>query len=284
MTPPVAASNAFFAALLRRPAWALVPLLALLLLSLAGLGELRKDTRSDAFLAPDNPALVYRDLIRERFALSDPLLIALVLTQPQGTQPPGPDPAVDNTLGIYRPDILAFITELSERAGALDNINAASTVSLATASLITGDDDGIAVEPLLDPLPQNAREAQAVRDAVEDFPLFLGSLVARDGSATLIALQLEDEARSEDSYQAVLALLDTLERPAGVTAYVAGEGAIAGYLGAYIDADAQRLNPMAGLIILGIIVLAFRRLVPAVLAVVMIVAALAVSLGCRLIP
>ncbi|MEQ8516608.1 MAG: MMPL family transporter, partial [Chromatocurvus sp.] len=76
-----------------------------------------------------------------------------------------------------------------------------------------------------------------------------------------------------------LALLDSIELPPGVTAHVAGEGAIAGYLGAYIDADAQRLNPLAGLIILGIIVLAFRRLVPAALAVVMIIAAVAVSLG-----
>lgn len=76
MTSPVAASEAFFAALLRRARWALLPLIVLLLLAVLGLTELRKDTRSDAFLAPDNPALVYRDLIRERFGLSDPLLIA----------------------------------------------------------------------------------------------------------------------------------------------------------------------------------------------------------------
>ncbi|MEQ8517304.1 MAG: hypothetical protein RIC38_17030, partial [Chromatocurvus sp.] len=180
-------SARFFAGLLIRPAWSLLPLAGLLLLALAGLTELRKDTRSDAFLAPDNPALVYRDLIRERFGLSDPLLIALV----------GSGPNTADGTGIYRPDILAFVEMLTERAGELDNIDASGTISLATQSLIAGDDYGIEVEPILDPPPATVEEALDVRQAVEDFPLFLGSLVARDGSATLIALQLEDEDRSE---------------------------------------------------------------------------------------
>src|SRR6056297_1427278 len=108
MTPQGAASEAIFAALLRHPGRVLLPLAALLVLALIGLTDLRKDTRSDAFLAPDNPALVYRDLIRERFGLSDPLLIALVLES-------GPAVADADALGIYRPDILAFVRDLTER-------------------------------------------------------------------------------------------------------------------------------------------------------------------------
>jgi predicted RND superfamily exporter protein len=60
---------------------------------------------------------------------------------------------------------------------------------------------------------------------------------------------------------------------------VAGEGAIAGYLGAYIDADARRLIPLAGVIVLLVIVVAFRRLVPALLAFAIVLAAVFGSLG-----
>jgi predicted RND superfamily exporter protein len=254
----------FFASVVRHPWRYLLPLLVLLGLALSGLGGLAKDTRSDAFLAPDNPALVYRDLIREQFGLSDPMLIALV---------------ADGEEGIYRPDILALIATLTQRVQALPNVDAGNTLSLATESLITGNVAGIEVLPLLDPLPDTPAAAHDLRAQVEDFPLFLGTLVARDGSAALIAAHLVDEEQAEATYREMLALLADTTLPAGVTAHVAGEGAIAGYLGAYIDADAQRLNPLAGVIIVVMILLAFRRLAPALLAVAIILASVGTALG-----
>ncbi|WP_197911893.1 outer membrane lipoprotein-sorting protein [Kineobactrum salinum] len=255
---------AVFTALVRHPWWALLPATVVLVLALGALPELAKDTRSDAFLAPDNPALLYRDLVRERFGLSDPLLIALVADGPEG---------------IYRPDILQAVADITAAVKTLPNVDANNVVSLATESLITGDEFGIEVQPILDPMPATAAEVAAMRAAVEDFPLLVGSLVAAGGEATLVVAQLVDEADSETTYRDILQLLAGQPLPPGLTTHVAGEGAIAGYLGAYIDADAQRLNPLAGLIILSIIVLAFRRLTPALLAVVMIVAAVGISLG-----
>ena len=40
--------------------------------------DLTKDTRADAFLADDNPALVYREKAKSLFGLSDPMVIAIV--------------------------------------------------------------------------------------------------------------------------------------------------------------------------------------------------------------
>ncbi|EED33972.1 Patched family protein [gamma proteobacterium NOR5-3] len=239
-------------------------MLAILLASLAGLSGLEKDTRSDAFLASDNPALLYRDLVKEQFGLSDPMLVAVVAT---------------NERGIYRPDILSAIMEVNDAVSALPNVDAANTVSLATESLITGTASGIDVVPLLDPLPQMQSEADAVRALVEDFPLFLGTLVARDGSAALIVANLFDEAQAEQTYGEILNAVDTVDLPEDVEIHVAGEGAIAGYLGAYIDADAQRLNPIAGVVIVLMILFAFRRIAPALMAVAMILASVSASLG-----
>ncbi len=36
------------------------------------------DARSESFLPPDNPALVYRDQVEEVFGLKDPMVIAVV--------------------------------------------------------------------------------------------------------------------------------------------------------------------------------------------------------------
>ena len=50
--------------------------------------QLTRDTRSDAFLADDNPALIYRDKVKSLFGLSDPMVIAVVAREtiftPQG--------------------------------------------------------------------------------------------------------------------------------------------------------------------------------------------------------
>jgi predicted RND superfamily exporter protein len=255
-------AQSFFRSLLKHPYRVLAPLFLLLVFSLYGLKDLRKDTRSDAFLAPDNPALVYRDLIKDQFGLSDPVLVAIV---------------AEGKSGIYRPDVLATLSQLTEGIAALPNVESVS--SLATESLITGSASGIDVLPLLDPLPTSAAEVSRLRGDVEAFPLFLGTLVARDGAAALIAANLTDESLAEEAYQTIRAVAEDTELPEGLVIHVAGEGAIAGYLGAYIDRDAQRLNPIAAMIIALIIVLAFRRLAPAMLAIFMIIGSVSAALG-----
>ena len=51
---------------------------------LFALPNLYKDTRADAFLAEDNPALVYRNKVKEQFGLSDPIVIAVVNKSDEG--------------------------------------------------------------------------------------------------------------------------------------------------------------------------------------------------------
>ena len=235
----------------RRPGLVLAPLVTLALLALWSLAGLEKDTRSDAFMAPDNPALLYQKVVEERFGLSDPLLIALVATGDEV---------------IYRSGVLTAVNELTERVKVLPNVDREQVVSLATETLITGNEFGIEVQPALDPLPENAAEVAALRLKLEDYPPLQGHLVAPGGEATLIVVQLIDESRSEELYQAIMTLLANYEMPVGVVAHVAGEGAVSGYLGAYIDADARLLNPLAGVIILTMIAIAFRRIAPAIQA------------------
>jgi len=238
--------------------------LLLMAAMIAALPALYKDTRADAFLAADNPALVYKDKVKAQFGLSDPIVIAVVN---------------ESALGVFNPGSLSLVNWLTEEISALDNINADRVTSLATENNITGDEEGMRVEAFFAGIPDTQAAAERVWSQVSDFPLYMGSLVADNRQATLIVAELLDEDQVEHTYQEVLAIVEKAPLTGGDLIHVAGEGAIAGYLGSYIDADAQRLNPMAGLIITLIIVLAFRRISPAILANVIIAASVLMTLA-----
>ena len=231
---------------------------------LTALPQLYKDTRSDAFLAKDNPALVYKDKVKALFGLSDPIVIAVTNTSKNG---------------VFNPASLKLVNWLSEEISSLDNINSDRVTSLATENNITGSEEGMAVDPFFDDLPDTQEKADLVWAGVSDFPLYMGNLVAKDKQATLIVAELLDEAQVEDTYQKILSLIEKAPQSASDKIYVAGEGAIAGYLGSYIDADAQRLNPLAGIVITIIILFAFRRASPGILSNVIIAASVLMTLA-----
>ncbi len=68
----------------------------------------------------------------------------------------------------------------------MNNIDPERVTSLATENDIIGTDDGMLVEAFFDAPPTTQQQAEQIREAVMDFPLYLGSLVSREGDATLI--------------------------------------------------------------------------------------------------
>lgn len=223
-----------------------------------------KDTRSDAFLPADEPALQVRDQVRELFGLTDPLVVAVIN---------------DGTNGVFNPHSLGLVDWLTGEIGALDGVDPDRVTSLATENNITGDAQGLRVEPFWEAAPEDQRQADGVRRAVMDFPLYRGTLVAEDGTATLIIVELADQERAQALYQTLLALAQRAPVEAGERVLVAGEGAVSGYLGSYIDADAQRLNPVAAIIITTILFIAFRTVRGALLPNLVVLATVAAAVG-----
>ena len=100
----------------------------------------------------------------------------------------------------------------------------------------------------------------------------------RDGSATLIVVELLDQTRADKVYNDLLELIE--QAPvANETIHVAGEGAVSGYLGSYIDTDAQRLNPIAGGIITLMLFVAYRTVRGMVLPNLVVLATVVAALG-----
>ena len=232
----------YFRFVVSRP-WTVIALSALLLVaSGVFLPSLVMDTRSDAFIDAADPALVYREKAEEIFGLADPIVIAV---------------ANDSATGIYNADSLMLVDWLTQEVQQLSNVDPERVVSLATEANIVGTQDGMEIEDFFEEMPDSSERVQWIKNAVANFPLYQGNLVARDHSVTLIVVELLDEFEADATYAEVLEI--AREAPVGKhdQVHVAGEGAIAGYLSAYIDADAQKLNPLAAVVITIVLFLGF---------------------------
>jgi predicted RND superfamily exporter protein len=262
--PSTGLIGGFYKKLVLYPKTVVLISLVLFVATISFLPKLVKDTRSDAFLAADNPALVYRDKVKEQFGLSDPMVLTIVNNSEEG---------------IYTPETMQLIDSLTTTIKALPNIDTERVFSLATESNIKATDDGMLVRPFFDSLPQSEAELNSLKADINDFPLFRGNLVSKDGKATIIAMEILDETIVEKTYKDLQAIVASITKSDDIELHIAGEGAIAGYLGSYIDSDAQRLNPIAGLIITLIIIFAFRRLSPGILGNVIIAASVLMTLS-----
>jgi uncharacterized protein len=232
------------------------------------LPTMTKDTTPEAFVPKGSSALAFRDHVEEVFGLKDPMVVAV---------------ASKHKDGIYTPRALALVDQLSRELGKIDGIDPERITSLATEKDIRGTRDGMLVEPFWETPPQSVAEAKAVKQRVEHFPLMLGTLAARDGSSTLIIAELMPNTNEEQVYRKLLAFTEKLKNDGALgddlELHVAGQGAVSGYLSAYIAADASRLNPVAAIIITIVLLLAFRTVAGTVIPNIIVLGTVAVGLG-----
>jgi uncharacterized protein len=242
-------------------------IIAMSVLLIAGAGtflpSMTKDTSTEAFIPKDDPVLLYRDNVREIFGLKDPMVIA-----------------VYNEHGIYNLQTLALIHELGEQLKSVEGIDPDQITSLATENNITGTDDGMMVEPFYEIETLDDSVALSVQTAIADFDLYRGSLVSDDGTMALIVAEILDshDTKGHEVYKSVVDIAESTTL-SNELLYVAGEGAVSGYMASYIDADAQRLNPIAALVISLILFIAFRTLRGVVIPNIMVLAAVGSALG-----
>ncbi len=221
------------------------------------------DSRSESFLPDDDPALLYRDHVEDIFGLKDPMVIAVVN---------------HGEHGVFNPHSLQLVQWLTDEVMKIPDINQDRVVSLATEDNITGDEAGMLVDPFFEAPPQTQKQADKVRQAVMNFPLYQGSLVARDGTATLIVTEVYDVNNAPKVYEELMRLVKRASVN-GEQLHVAGDGAVSGYLVSYINADAARLVPISVIIITLLSVLAFRTWRGTIIPGIVIFSSVAAAMG-----
>lgn len=232
-----------FRAITRHPKLLLTLSFLLIIGLAAGLSQLVKDTSVKAFIPPDHPSLIADAKVDEVFGISDSLAIALVF---------------DETNGVFTPDALALIDEVTDALARMPNVRRERISSIASESSIRGEEGSVLVEPYVETRTMDVAAAQDSLRRWQAMPPHRDSLVSADGSAAVIMAELEDATLASESYEAALALAEGFTAP-GVELHVAGPGAVSGFLSTYIDRDARKLQPLVFVLVLGFIFLAFRR-------------------------
>lgn len=261
MKKPLNKTQYFFRVITKYPKLFIIFSFAMIGIALSQLALLTKDTSADAFIEPDNPALIYREKVKDIFGLKDPLVVAIV-----------------NEKGIYTQETLKLLESLNSKISVLENVDPDGMTSLVTEKDITGTEEGMEVTPFFDEIPADNLQLSKIKLSIKNFPLYQGSIVSKSSKATLIVVEMIDVTKAEQSYNNLMKIAAEHTNK-NHKIFVAGEGAISGYLGSYIDSDAQRLNPLAGVIITLILFLAYRKLRVTILPNIIVLATVGSSLG-----
>ncbi|MBM3262225.1 MAG: outer membrane lipoprotein-sorting protein [candidate division Zixibacteria bacterium] len=227
------------------------------------LPRLKMDTAVESYLPADHPAVVYRNKVKEMFGLSDPIVIAVINKGPQG---------------VFNPHTLKLIADLTQQIKGIEGVNADRVTSLATEKDIIGTPDGMLVEWFFETPPETQEKADKVREAVQDFALYADNLISKDGTGTYIVVEFLKVEDGERIYQELMTLTQNANVQ-GEELHVAGTGAVSAYLGAYINQDAQRLNPLCALIISAVLFFAFRTVRGVVLPNLVVMGTVLIAVG-----
>jgi predicted RND superfamily exporter protein len=208
----------------------------------SGLVNLVKDISIDAFVPDDHPSLIANEQTTELFGISEPIAVA-VFTDGES---------------VFTASTLGLIDEITEGLRNLDNIREDRVASITSESSIRGDDGAISIDPYFDAWEPNGNPGSAA-ERWASMPPHVDTLVSDDQTAAVVMAEVIDSHRTAETYAAVKNLVADLSAP-GTEIVVAGPAAVSGYLSDYIDADARVMQPVAFVIVMTFLFLAFLRL------------------------
>jgi len=244
------------------------PILAFMaLIALVGLiymFSLTRETHPDAFIPSDLPALLLKQDVDKRFDLMEPLMVAVVSDGPHG---------------VFVPGTIELIRDLSRAIQQMPEVDSADVMSLATESGVFFDEYG---EPgfalLLRDIPQDRAGLDSLRDNILSYELYDGTLIASDGHAAAILIEVRDDLHAERLYNRLTTLLNDFPKT-DERLLVSGEAAVRAHMGTAVSNDALRMNFVCPVVMALLIILAYRTLRGTVLPLCVISGGSALALG-----
>ena len=248
------------------PRTALAAWTAVVLAAGAGLPRLELRTDGHALVPAGSPAVAADAEVRERFGLRDPVVVVVETERPEG---------------IFHPEVLRRVRDLSERLQALDGVDPLRVTSLATETRNRVYSGTLRFRPFLDPLPETPELMARFRSDLAEIGLLDGTLVGHGGRATAILVGIDPPAGAGDRTELVRRIADVAAPFAGGTESVSVVGApvAEALLGLHILADLATLLPAAIAIIALVLWLACRRLWAVALGLAEVAACLAFTFG-----
>ncbi len=174
--------------------------LTLLATLLAGLliPRISVDTDPENMLPHDHPARVLHHEVKERFSLSDMMVVGLVNTR-------HPD-------GIYNPHTLSNLYALTQAIMELDGVIVDDVMSLPVSDNISqSPEGGISFHWMMEQAPDNAQQSRQIGEWVARLPLLQNTLVSGDNQAAGIYIPIAAKDQSYRIYQEIQAIADGLD-------------------------------------------------------------------------
>lgn len=204
----------------------------------------RMETNLDEYMPKTHPAFVYSDKAQEWFNIKDGILIA-----------------IENKNGIYKPQTLQKIKEISEDLQAMDEFEDIDVMSLYTADNIIGDEYGLNVRPFYKKVPQSAEQLDEIRQNVKTNDMVYGRFVSTDETVALIVAGMHSGDFSQEFYKEIMAFAKSFES-GDETIYVAGRPIVEGTMALLGPADMKRMVPIV-LLVIGVVLYLLLRSVRA---------------------
>jgi len=206
---------------IRRPRTALAVAAALTLAAAPGLFRLKLRTDGRALVAPNAPEVQYDSSIRGQFGIEDQMVVLIRST---------------NADGIFNPDTLQLVRDLTADFRKLPGLNPSNVISLATEPTFRLRPKTINPQRLLEPPLKTRAELDQLRQDLRRIELYTGTLVSLDGKSTAILIGTPvncDRARLFGQLQNIIAA----RRPAPEEIAVTGAPAAESLLGIHILED-----------------------------------------------
>ncbi|HEX4962596.1 MAG TPA: MMPL family transporter [Thermoanaerobaculia bacterium] len=231
--------NRLAQASMTRPRRAIVAMTFATLVMAPGLARLQLRTDGHALMPIDDPEIRFDAQVRERFHLRDPIVVLVESSRPEG---------------IYNPETLRRVRDLSAALARLPGVGADEVMSLATEHRDRVYPGTLNFRPYLDPLPDTAELIETLRGDVDAAAILKGTLVSADGKAASILVGAPNASAEEanaDRTSLYRAILKTAKPFASAQdrIVVAGAPVAESLLGTHILQDLTLLVPLALIVI-----------------------------------
>jgi predicted RND superfamily exporter protein len=181
------------------------------------------------------------------------------------------------TENIYQPSVIEHIQLITDTLSEISGISSVS--SLTNIINIKGSDYGIEIGKLVDEyeLPKTALEFEKLRNNILNNPMYKGSIVSEDETASLIVFNIENEANVNLIAKEVIEKTTALKIPEKL--YYIGSPMLVTYISDLMRKDLTTLLPIAFLVIAIILLLSFRSVSGVILPLLIAVVSIVWSLG-----
>ena len=181
------------------------------------------------------------------------------------------------TDNIYQPSVIEHIQLITDTLSEISGISSVS--SLTNIINIKGSDYGIEIGKLVDEyeLPKTALEFEKLRNNILNNPMYKGSIVSEDETASLIVFNIENDANVNLIAKEVIEKTTALQIPEKL--YYIGSPMLVTYISDLMRKDLTTLLPIAFLVIAIILLLSFRSISGVVLPLLIAVVSIVWSLG-----